>query len=366
MKRILTVFGNRPQFIKSATISKKLVEFGCDETIVNTGQHFDTKMSDSFFKELNLKTPDYNLNINNLSDLQFISTCIAALENIFLKEQPHIVLVYGDTNTTLSAAIAAKKLNIKIAHIEAGPRLGDITIPEEYNRILVDNSSDILFAPDITSVQNLKKEGFTEDKIVFSGDVMLDLFMEKQLSFIKSEYAKRFDRYFVCTFHRQENVDTQANLSNLCDMLISLEEHIVYPIHPRTRNNLLKYNLYKKLVNHPKIHLEEPLSYLEMMGLISDSNLVLTDSGGLQKEAFFAGIPCYVFLNTTPWPEIENTGSQKVMGSFTSSNFSSYKFQLTDFDKVVKENSIGKSRLKIFGGGKASIVIAKTLQSMNI
>ncbi|XVN43027.1 MAG: UDP-N-acetylglucosamine 2-epimerase (non-hydrolyzing) [Candidatus Rickettsia vulgarisii] len=364
MEQILTVFGNRPQFIKSSPVSKKLVKYRCNERIINTGQHFDVMMSDSFFKELNLEPPNYNLNINNLSDLQFISTCIGALESIFLKEKPHMVLVYGDTNTTLSAAIAAKKLNIKIAHVEAGPRLGDITIPEEYNRILVDNSSDILFAPDITSVQNLKKEGFAEDKIVFSGDVMLDIFMEMQPLFVKSEYAKRFDRYFVCTFHRQENVDTKTNLSNLCDMLTSLGEHIVYPIHPRTKNNLLKHGLYEKLANHPKVHLEEPLSYLEMMGLVSDSDLVLTDSGGLQKEAFFAGVPCYVFLNNTPWPEIENIEWQKVMGTFTNSNFSSYKFQLTDFDKVLKEDNSKNARLEIFGDGKASDIIAKTLRGV--
>ncbi|MDF3047361.1 MAG: UDP-N-acetylglucosamine 2-epimerase [Candidatus Midichloriaceae bacterium] len=361
MKTILTIFGNRPQFIKSSTVSKKLSEVGCREVIVNTGQHFDAKMSDAFFAELKLCAPAYNLNINKLSDLQFISACVGALEDILLKEKPDIVLVYGDTNTTLCAAIAAKKLNIKIAHVEAGPRLGDLSNPEEYNRILVDNSSDLLFAPDITSVNNLKNAGFPEEKIVFAGDVMLDLFLEMRQSFSKPEYVKDFDRYFVCTFHRQENVDSLANLTNLCNMLTSLEVDVIFPLHPRTKHNLEKYDLYEKLANHPKMHLREPLPYLETMGLLSGAELVLTDSGGLQKEAFFSGKPCYVFLNTTPWPEIENIGWQKVMGSFSDSDFSSYKFHLGDFQQAMKDGSNSYNSLKIFGGGKASEIIAQTI-----
>ncbi len=364
MERILTIFGNRPQFIKSYAVSQALRKIGCIETVVNTGQHFDFNMSDIFFRELDLNIPKYNLNINGLSDLQFIAQCIKELEPILINENPEIVLVYGDTNTALAATIATKKLHMKLAHVEAGPRLNDITIPEEYNRILVDHSADILFAPDITSVNNLKREGIAETKIIFSGDVMLDLYVDKAPLFTQLRYHKKYTNYFVCTFHRQENVDFASSIENLCKMLMSLDVDVIFPLHPRTKQNLKKYGFYKTLASHPKVHLEESLSYLEMMSLVSSAELVLTDSGGLQKEAFFANIPCYVFLNTTPWPEIEKLGWQKVMGNFRKSIFTSYKFHLADFSNAIINRANKKENFEIFGNGKASQKIAETLKRL--
>lgn len=353
-KKILTVFGNRPQFIKSAPVSAALKEIGIKEVTVNTGQHFDAKMSDIFFEELNLKTPDYNLNINQLSDLQFISAAIAALEGVYLKENPDFVMVYGDTNTTLSATIAAKKLKFQVAHVEAGPRMGDITIPEEYNRILIDHSSDLLFAPDRSSVDHLKKEGINDEKIVFAGDVMLDTYLKMKPKFMNS---KQEEEYYVCTFHRQENVDSKDALNKLCELLLNLGKKVIFPMHPRTRKSLINHSLFEKLTASTKLVITEPQSYVEMMRLISGASLVLTDSGGLQKEAFFASKPCYVFLNVTPWPELEALGWQKVVGSFQKGNFTVSQFDPSAF----KEAS---NNLEIFGGGRASQVIAQMLSKM--
>ncbi|WP_375326280.1 non-hydrolyzing UDP-N-acetylglucosamine 2-epimerase [Candidatus Tisiphia endosymbiont of Nemotelus uliginosus] len=366
MERILTIFGNRPQFIKSCCVSQALKKVGCIETVVNTGQHFDFNMRDLFFQELELNIPKYNLNINNLSDSQFIAQCIKELESILINEKPDIVLVYGDTNTTLAATITTKKLYMQLAHVEAGPRLGDLTIPEEYNRILVDHSADILFAPDRTSVTNLKREGLAESKIIFSGDVMLDLYIDKAPLFTQLQYNTKYTDYFVCTFHRQENVDSALSLKNLCEMLISLDTDIVFPLHPRTKRNLKKYGLYATVASHPKVHLEESLSYIQMMSLISSAKLVLTDSGGLQKEAFFANIPCYVFLNTTPWPEIEKLGWQKVVGTFSKSNFTSYKFHLADFAVAIENRANTTEKFEIFGNGRASEKIAETLKRLTL
>lgn len=356
MSKILTVFGNRPQFIKSAPVSDALREQGLLEVTVNTGQHFDANMSDVFFKELNLKTPDYNLNINNLSDLQFISKAISTLEDVYLKEKPDFVMVYGDTNTTLSAAIAAKKLRLRLAHVEAGPRMGDKTIPEEYNRILVDHSSDLLFAPDRPSVSNLNREGITDDKVVFAGDVMLDTYLKMRPQFMNHTQD---EEYYVCTFHRQENVDSKEALERLCDLLLGLNKKIIFPMHPRTKKSLSTHGLWDKLISSSKIVITEPLSYVEMMSLVSNAQLVLTDSGGLQKEAFFASKPCYVFLNVTPWPELESLGWQKVMGSLQSRSVDVKHVSPDAFPKVMTSSNNG---LEIFGGGRASNVITDTLK----
>lgn len=356
MSKILTVFGNRPQFIKSAPVSDALRENGLLEVTVNTGQHFDANMSDVFFKELNLKTPDYNLNINHLSDLQFISKAISTLEDVYLKEKPDFVMVYGDTNTTLSAAIVAKKLRFRLAHVEAGPRMGDKTIPEEYNRILVDHSSDLLFAPDRPSVANLTREGIAEDKVVFAGDVMLDTYLKMRPQFMSSAQD---EEYYVCTFHRQENVDTKQALERLCDLLLGLNKKIIFPMHPRTKKSLINHGLFDRLSSTGKVAITEPLSYVEMMSLVSNAQLVLTDSGGLQKEAFFASKPCYVFLNVTPWPELETLGWQKVMGSLQSNAIEAEQVSESAFSKAL--NNSGND-LEIFGGGRASNIITDTLK----
>lgn len=349
MKKVLSILGNRPQFIKAALISKALKNSHIREIIVNTGQHFDYMMSDVFLDELSIPKPLYNLKLNNLTDIHFIASCLQALEPILIKEQPEIVLVYGDTNSTLAGTIAAKKLGIKVAHIEAGPRLGDKTIPEEYNRILVDHSADILFVPDQTSLNHLKSEGIPEEKIIFSGDVMLDVFLEYQKSFDSLKYKKQYDDYVVCTFHRQENVDQYEALKVMLGIIASLKETVVFPLHPRTRKMFALYGLDEEFESYCRII--EPLSYVEMMSLLKGARCVLTDSGGLQKEAFFSGVPCYVFLNQSPWPEIEESGWQKVVGTFLKNNFKNCE----GFQRFYNENS--ELARKIFGNGNASNVI---------
>ena len=351
MNKVLSILGNRPQFIKAALISKALKNSGVREIIVNTGQHFDYMMSDVFLDELSIPKPLYNLKLNNLTDIHFIAACLQALEPILIEEQPDIVLVYGDTNSTLAGTIAAKKLGIKVAHIEAGPRLGDKTIPEEYNRILVDHSADILFVPDQTSLNHLKNEGIPEEKIIFSGDVMLDIFLEHEALFDSLKYKKQYGDYVVCTFHRQENVDQYEALKVMIGIIASLKETVVFPLHPRTRKMLALYGLEQEFKSYCRII--EPLSYIEMMSLLKGTRYVLTDSGGLQKEAFFSGVPCYVFLNQSPWPEIEKSGWQKVVGTFLKNNFKDYS---NFWCFAVSDPALAT---KIFGNGKASDIIAK-------
>lgn len=353
MTKVLSILGNRPQFIKAALVSRALKACGIREMILNTGQHFDYMMTGVFLDELSIPNPLYNLQLNNLTDIQFIAACLQALEPILIEEQPDLVLVYGDTNSTLAGTITAKKLGIKVAHVEAGPRLGDKTIPEEYNRILVDHSADILFVPDQTSFNHLRNEGIPEEKIIFSGDVMLDLFLEHENLFDSLKYKKQYGDYVVCTFHRQENVDRYEALKVMIEIIASLKETVVFPLHPRTKKMIALYGLESELGSCCQII--EPLSYIEMMSLLKGASYALTDSGGLQKEAFFAGIPCYVFLNQSPWPEIEESGWQKVVGTFLKNNFRDY----VSFEDFSAPNPVLVK--KIFGNGKAFDIMAKSI-----
>lgn len=352
-KKVITILGNRPQFIKAAAVSKHLLQHGIEEVIINTGQHFDYLMSDVFIDELDLKKPSYNLGINRCSEIELIAKVMIKLEEIFLTEKPNMVLVYGDTNSTLAAALVASKLHIPLAHVEAGPRLGDKSIPEEYNRILVDHSANILFAPDRTSVNNLKKEGITEQSVIFSGDVMCDVFLNNQETLNASNTQPSPNDYVLLTLHRQHNVDEEQSLQNIINLLETVKEDIYFPIHPRTLKNFEKFGFLSK-INKEKIKISDPLPYKELMHLLLNAKGVITDSGGFQKEAFFAKKPCYVLLDVTPWPEIEETGWQKVIGSGHTLTIKNIDFD-HDF-KNVPEIDLG-----IFGNGQAGSIVAQTI-----
>jgi UDP-GlcNAc3NAcA epimerase len=318
--KIATVIGARPQFIKASAISRELSKRpNVSEIIIHTGQHHDENMSEIFFKELNIPTPKYNLNIHGGTHAQMTGRMMVSLEEVFIKESPDVVLIYGDTNSTLAAAVAAAKLNIPIAHVEAGLRSFNRRMPEEINRILSDQVSDWLFAPTDEAEQNLKNEGISLTKIFRTGDVMLDT-----ASFVSSQsldtlsVLNRFNldakSFALITVHRAENTDNSESLIRLLKCLdyAASKIKLVFPIHPRTKIALAKNGLLQNL--NSKISLVEPLGYTEMIHLEKSAKVVITDSGGVQKEAFFHSVPCITMRNETEWVELVAGGWNKLTG----------------------------------------------------
>jgi UDP-N-acetylglucosamine 2-epimerase len=347
--KIVTVVGARPQFIKAAVVSPLLREYGLNELIVHTGQHYDFEMSDIFFKGLNLPKPAYNLGIGSHSHGKQTGMMIEALEKVLLKESPFLVIVYGDTNSTLAGAIASSKLHIPIAHIEAGLRSFDKFMPEEINRVLTDHISDLLFAPTLTGIENLKREGISKG-VYLCGDVMFDLFkktrklFEKEETKILNKYKLDKNGFAFVTVHRAENTDNKDRWTNILSAFKDLSHNgikIVWPVHPRTKK-LIK-DLPKK-----NFKIVSPLSYLETQVLVSASKVVITDSGGLQKEAAFHAKQCLILRDRTEWVELEKAGMaitvnddrKKIVEAALKSGFNEIK-------KVDKIFGNGKSGVKI-------------------
>lgn len=355
--KILTILGARPQFVKAGAVSREISKYeNIKEVIVHTGQHYDKNMSDIFFEELKLPKPDYYLGIGGKSHGAMTGQMIEKIEEVALNEKPAWIVVYGDTNSTLAGAIVASKLHIKLAHIEAGLRSYNMNMPEEVNRVLTDRVSTLLFCPTDTAVKNLEKEGFPfkltkdiEQKIVNVGDVMQDAAM-----FYK-DLAKKPDieiekDFILCTVHRAENTDNQERLKNIFEALneIAKEKHIILPIHPRTKNILKNSKL-----NIQNLTLIEPVSYLEMIWLLENSDLVMTDSGGLQKEAYFFKKPCITLRDETEWVELVERGVNVLAGADKDKIIEVYK----NHSKFNTENS----KLDLYGNGKASEKIIKEL-----
>jgi UDP-GlcNAc3NAcA epimerase len=316
MKKIVTVLGARPQFIKAAVVSRNIAgQAGLTEVIVHTGQHFDANMSDIFFKEMEIPKPDYNLNINGLGHGAMTGQMLEKIEAVLLVEKPDLVLVYGDTNSTLAGALAAKKLHIPVAHVEAGLRSFNMRMPEEINRIVTDRISDLLFCPTQSAMDNLAHEGYANiaTKISNVGDVMLDA----ALFYAKKAKKPAFDlpeKYALSTIHRGENTDDPQILGNIVKGLEAIGNHlpVVMPIHPRTRGKLGQLNFD---FDGSSIHFLDPVGYFEMIYLISHAECVVTDSGGLQKEAFFFGKHCLVTREETEWVELVEGGFNFICGS---------------------------------------------------
>jgi UDP-GlcNAc3NAcA epimerase len=308
--QILTVLGARPQFIKAAAVSRALRNRAGNfrEIIVHTGQHFDNRMSDVFFAELGLPEITYNLGIDSLSHGAMTGRMLEAAETVIERENPDYVMVYGDTNSTLAGALAGKKLHKKIIHIEAGLRSFDERMPEEINRILTDRISNLLFCPTQTAVRNLQSEGFSRFpvKIINSGDVMFDSYL-----FFKGQAQTLFKGknlpadFILCTLHRAENTNDPERLKTILKALdeLSREIKIILPLHPRTRKIIESSRL-----RFSRLEFAEPVGYLEMINLLENCRLVITDSGGLQKEAFFAGKFCLTLRDTTEWTELVESG----------------------------------------------------------
>ncbi len=314
--KIVTIVGARPQFIKAAPLSRVL-RTAHNEILVHTGQHYDENMSDIFFAELHIPKPDYNLNIGSASHGKQTGDMLAGIEEILMKEKPDYLLVYGDTNSTIAGALAASKLHIKVAHVEAGLRSFDRTMPEEINRVLTDHISDLLFAPTDTAIANLKNEGITKG-VYNVGDIMMDaVIYNANLSEVSSRILDSLSisskNYYLATIHRPSNTDNIDNLKNIFTAFNRLDKQVVLPLHPRTKAILTQYN-----VNSDNIRIIEPVGYLDMLKLTKNAAVIVTDSGGLQKEAYILGTPCVTVRETTEWVETVNIGANKLAGVNTS------------------------------------------------
>lgn len=328
--KLLTVLGARPQFIKAATVSRAIMTHdGFEEIIVHTGQHFDANMSDVFFEQLDIPCPHHNLQIAGLSHGAMTGRMLEGIETLIEQEQPDWVLVYGDTNSTLAGALAAAKVHIPVAHVEAGLRSRNPAMPEEINRVLVDRLSSLLLCPTQTAAKNLEGEGFpfssigsngtrAPQRIVNIGDVMFDAvlyYRELARERVRIEdYGLEHLGYALCTLHRQENTDNPARLHSILKALetIAQDMPVVLPLHPRTKAKVAQLknsNAFNGLT------LLEPLPYLEMQRLQMSAKLILTDSGGVQKEAYFHEVPCITLRDETEWVETVETGWNQIVGA---------------------------------------------------
>ena len=350
--KIVTILGARPQFIKAGSVSREIAKHeNIEEVIIHTGQHFDANMSDIFFDEMQIPKPNYYLNVNGLGHGGMTGQMLEKIEEVLLKEKPDWVMVYGDTNSTLAGTLAATKLHIKIAHVEAGLRSFNMKMPEEINRILTDRVSNILFCPTDTAIYNLKNEGFEniDCRVIKSGDVMQDgALFYKDLA-VKPKYTMSHD-YILCTIHRAENTNDSSRLENIFEALntIAKERQIILPLHPRTKKIL------KELaIDTANLTLIDPIGYLEMVWLINNCSYVMTDSGGLQKEAYFFEKPCITLRDETEWVELVENGFNVLVGANKEKILEVYKNYRFNHDFT----------LNLYGRGKASGIIIKELMT---
>lgn len=350
----MTVLGARPQFIKAAALSRILKEHHhIQEIIVHTGQHYDANMSEIFFSEMNIPTPNYNLDINGLAQGAMTGQMIEKLELLMMQECPHIVLLYGDTNSTLAGALSARKLNIPIVHIEGGLRNFDLTIPEDVNRILTDRISDVIFYSTDSAKRNLDNEGFEylPVKLIRTGDLMADVVAYyAQLAQNESNIISKLDleqkKYMLCTMHRHSNLINKSNLTQICDFLndIAQDEIIVFPAHPNTKKYLKEYNLQLS----PNIQIIEPVGYFDMLELLRNCDFVITDSGGLQREAYLMQKKSLLLMEYTPWEELVD----HTFSITTNINYTEIK---TNFE-IIRAASPDFS-INLYGDGKTAETI---------
>lgn len=356
--KIVTIVGARPQFVKAAVLSRVIAKTdGVEEILVHTGQHYDHNMSEIFFDEMEIPKPKYNLSINGLDHGAMTGQMLEKIEEVLVKENPDWVLVYGDTNSTIAGALAAKKKHIKVAHVEAGLRSFNMKMPEEVNRILTDRISDILFVPTQTAIDNLNKEGYEniDAQIILSGDVMQDagLYYAKS-SAEKAQLPKEKleGDFILCTLHRAENTDDSKRLASIVEALneIHKTERVLLPLHPRTAKIIEKNNLELKVDVIP------PVGYFDMIELLKNCALVMTDSGGLQKEAYFFEKNCVTMRDETEWVELIEHGYNVIAGANQQAIL-----------KAVEEMRAKKSDFstKLYGDGAAGEKILSALLSFD-
>lgn len=354
----MQIVGNRPQFIKLAPVSKEIRKRGYEEVIIHSGQHFDENMSDVFFEELDIPKPDQNLHISGGSHAEMTARMMIAVETVILEYMPLLVIVYGDTNTTLAAALVTRKLNIPIVHIEAGPRTGNENNPEEINRIIVDHISELLCTPDRSSYQNLLEEGLA-DRAFFAGDVMYDVFVQNRKSVdhkkILTKYSLEKERYILMTWHRQENTTDIVKVQRIVELLEQIEEKIICPLHPRTRNVLLQFGLWERILAIPNLYIIDPIGYLEMVTLTANCRMTLTDSGGLSKESFFAGVKCLFMVELRVWPELEDSG-------WICHMYEDNKRNIEYIKEIFAGKMLDNVRQNFYGEGNAAAIIVSEIE----
>ncbi len=317
---ILSVVGARPQFIKAATVSRAIDHTrDLSEILVHTGQHYDQEMSEVFFDRLDIPNPDYNLGVGSASHAAQTGRILEEIERVLLDRQPDVVLVYGDTNSTIAGALAAAKLDIPVAHVEAGLRSFNRKMPEEINRVLTDHASRLLFVPTQSAIDNLENEGLREEFIHWVGDVMYDAALyyapkAEETSTILADLDLGSEEYILATIHRAENTDSTDRLVTIFQGLMASAEHrpIVLPLHPRTREALRENDLLGEV--QERLRLIEPVGYLDMIALEKNASVVVTDSGGVQKEAFFHDVPCLTVRDETEWIELVESGWNELVG----------------------------------------------------
>jgi UDP-N-acetylglucosamine 2-epimerase len=370
--KIVTIVGARPQFIKAATVSRAIqrahqTKRHIEEVLVHTGQHYDTLMDKVFFEELELPKPDYHLGVGSGSHGKQTGMMLERIESILEKEKPETVIVYGDTNTTLAGALAAAKIHIPVAHIEAGLRSYNRIMPEEINRLLTDHLSTFLFCPTDQAVRNLLKEGIKEEgmkTVRYVGDVMYDsiLYYSKlaeekstivqDLNLVNLQSAIRHPPYYLATLHRAENTDNPERLKSILRALnaVGRSHPVVLPLHPRTKKRIEVHLLFSKFKN---IRFIEPVSYLDMLKLEKNARAILTDSGGVQKEAYWLRIPCLTLRGETEWMETVKSGWNQLVGTESK--------RIVQGIKDLESRRFFKRRKLAFGEGKASERIVEIL-----
>jgi UDP-GlcNAc3NAcA epimerase len=350
--RILTVIGNRPQFIKAAAVTPALRRVH-EEVMVHTGQHFDEELSAVFFRELGLPAPERELGIALGSNTSQTARMLAALEPVLEEVAPDAVLVYGDTNSTLAGALAGAQAAVPVAHVEAGMRSFDRRMPEELNRVLADHASALLLCSSQTAAQNLRDEGVA-GWIETVGDVMIDVALKMQprareRTDLLERWGLRKGEYILATAHRPGNVDDPGRLRMLVDLLVSLPYEVVWPVHPRTRQRLERGGLLQRLSSLQSMTLTPALGYVEVSALVCNARAVMTDSGGLQKEAYLAGVPCVTLRSTTEWGETVQHGWNTVVD--------------LDLDRALEavRRDPPKSRPLLYGDGRAGERVVRAL-----
>ena len=365
MKKIVTILGARPQFIKASVVSAAIAADGdFKEVVVHTGQHFDTNMSDVFFTELGIKKPVYSLNINGGGHGEMTGRMLIEIEKVLLKEKPDMVMVYGDTNSTLAGALAASKLHIPVAHVEAGLRSFNMEMPEEINRILTDRISDLLLCPTEAAIRNLHVEGyknFDNIKIVKTGDVMQDAaiyYSSLAHPPVSANVDFSLDTPFaLATIHRAENTDDPVRLQDIFKALIEIASDlpVLFPMHPRTKQKLAAINLDHDILlaaSQGRLACIEPVGYLEMVYLLQRAQVILTDSGGLQKEAYFFGKPCITLRDQTEWVELVEQGVNMLAGAD--------KFLIIQSFGKMKDMIVSDAN-KLYGDGTAAANVVDAL-----
>ncbi len=350
----MTIAGTRPQLVKVAAVSRVLRE-SFEEVLVNTGQHYDYQMAGVFFDELNIPKPDYDLGIGSDTHGRQTGKMLIAVEEVVEKENPDIILVYGDTNSTLAGAIIASKLHIPLVHIEAGLRSYNKKMPEEINRIMTDHVATLLFAPSDLAVENLAKEGIQQG-VHQVGDVMYDAVLYNmeiaEQAHSLENYHLTSGNYILSTIHRAENTDDPKRLEAILNAFAALDEKVILPLHPRTKSKIDTFGLHSILERASKIEIIEPLSYLEMLLLEKHAKAIVTDSGGVQKEAYFAKVPCITLRDQTEWTETIEAGWNQLVNPLTD-----------NLPEILANIKHGKPIEDLYGDGEAAKKIISIMKS---